>query len=200
MNEIVSEFRDSIDEELVRRKFSSLNDDEIPVWMGSPTVLSYSPRYLLAVIIFSVHFIFYRVAVTIFAEGKEGFFYTFLRIIDQLFDFIKIEIGGNQSTYNAWGHSAGAQFLHRFIFYLPDSKLNIAVCSNAGWYTVPESAVAFPYGLLESQLSNVNLISAFSKKLYVHLGDADTDPNSSSLRHNDIVDEQQGLNLSLIHI
>ena len=90
MNEIVSEFRDSIDEELVRRKFSSLNDDEIPVWMGSPTVLSYSPRYLLAVIIFSVHFIFYRVAVTIFAEGKEGFFYTFLRIIDQLFDLIDV--------------------------------------------------------------------------------------------------------------
>ena len=115
-------------------------------------------------------------------------------IIDQLFEFIKVEIGGNQATYNAWGHSAGAQFLHRFVFYLPDSKLNIAVCSNAGWYTVPESDIVFPYGLLESQLSNVNLISAFSKKLYVHLGDADTDPNSSSLRHNDIVDEQQGLN------
>ena len=115
-------------------------------------------------------------------------------IIDQLFDFIKSEIGGNQTTYNAWGHSAGAQFLHRFVFYLPNSKLNIAVCSNAGWYTVPESGVVFPYGLLESQLSNSNLISAFSKKLYVHLGDADTDPNSSSLRHNDIVDEQQGLN------
>ena len=115
-------------------------------------------------------------------------------IIDQLFDFIKSEIEGNQTTYNAWGHSAGAQFLHRFVFYLPNSKLNIAVCSNAGWYTVPESGVVFPYGLLESQLSNSNLISAFSKKLYVHLGDADTDPNSSSLRHNDIVDEQQGLN------
>ena len=106
-------------------------------------------------------------------------------IIDQLFEFIKVEIGGNQATYNAWGHSAGAQFLHRFVFYLPDSKLNIAVCSNAGWYTVPESDIVFPYGLLESQLSNVNLISAFSKKLYVHLGDADTDPNSSSLRHNE---------------
>ena len=115
-------------------------------------------------------------------------------IIDQLFDFIKNEIEGNQATYNAWGHSAGAQFLHRFVFYLPESKLNIAVCSNAGWYTVPESAIVFPYGLIESQLSNSNLITAFSKKLYVHLGDADTDPNSSSLRHNEIVDEQQGLN------
>ena len=108
------------------------------------------------------------------------------------YDFIKGEIGGNQSTYNAWGHSAGAQFLHRFVFYLPESKLNIAVCSNAGWYTVPESDIVFPYGLSESQLSNSNLISAFSKKLYIHLGNADTDPNSSALRHNDIVDQQQG--------
>ncbi len=114
-------------------------------------------------------------------------------IIDPLFDFIKSEIGGNQATYNAWGHSAGAQFLHRFVFYLPESKLKIAVCSNAGWYTVPESDIVFPYGLIESQLSNSNLIKAFSKKLYVHLGDADTNQNSSSLRHNYIVDEQQGL-------
>ena len=115
-------------------------------------------------------------------------------IIDQLFDFIKNEIGSNQMTYNAWGHSAGAQFLHRFVLYLPESKLKIAVCSNAGWYTVPESNVVFPYGLLGSQLSNTSLVSAFSKTLYIHLGDSDTDPNSSSLRHNKIVDEQQGLN------
>ena len=45
-----------------------------------------------------------------------------------------------------------------------------------------------------SELYIFKASSAFSKKLYVHLGDADTDPNSSSLRHNDIVDEQQGLN------
>jgi len=115
-------------------------------------------------------------------------------IIDQLFEFIKNEVNGNQETYNAWGHSAGAQFLHRFIFYLPNSKLNIAVCSNAGWYTVPEIGIPFPYGLNGSQLENSNLIDAFSKKLYIHLGEEDNDPNSSSLRHNDIVDDQQGLN------
>ncbi len=115
-------------------------------------------------------------------------------IIDQLFDFIKSETSSNETSYNAWGHSAGAQFLHRFVLYMPESKLKTAVCSNAGWYTVPESGVVFPYGLLESQLSNSKLISAFSKTLYVHLGDLDTNPNSSSLRHNIIVDEQQGLN------
>ena len=31
-------------------------------------------------------------------------------IIDQLFDFIKNEVGSNQTTYNAWGHSAELNF------------------------------------------------------------------------------------------
>tara|TARA_B100001057_G_scaffold410901_1_gene426241 strand:+ start:12266 stop:13234 length:969 start_codon:yes stop_codon:yes gene_type:complete len=115
-------------------------------------------------------------------------------IIDQLFEFIKSEVDGNQESYNAWGHSAGAQFLHRFILYLPNSKLNTAVCSNAGWYTVPETGVSFPYGLNGSRLESVNLRDAFSKKVYIHLGEEDNNPNSSSLRHNDVVDNQQGRN------
>jgi hypothetical protein len=115
-------------------------------------------------------------------------------IIDPLFDYIKSDISGVQEKYNAWGHSGGAQFLHRFVEYLPNSKLDFAVCSNAGWYTVPEFSVNFPYGLQESQLSNPTLVDAFSKKLIIHLGLDDTDPDSAGLRHNTIVDNQQGLN------
>ena len=41
---------------------------------------------------------------------------------------------------------------------------------------------------------NINTLnSAFSKKLYIHLAENDNDPNASSLRHNEIVDNQQGL-------
>ena len=90
MNQLVSEPIDLIDEELARKKFSLSDIDEIPMWMGSPTFLSYSPKYILAAIVFFIHFIFYRAAVTLYAEGKEGIGYTFLRIIDQLFDLIDI--------------------------------------------------------------------------------------------------------------
>ena len=86
MNELVSESRDLIDEDLARKKFSLVDANETPIWMGSPTFLSYLPRYVLAAIIFAIHFIFYRVADTVYAEGKDGLGYTFLRIIDQLFD------------------------------------------------------------------------------------------------------------------
>ena len=114
-------------------------------------------------------------------------------IIDPLFEYIKADISGSQQVYNAWGHSGGAQFLHRFVEYLPNSKLDIAICSNSGWYTVPEYGINFPYGLNEGQLSNATLTDAFSKKLIIHLGLDDTDPNSPGLRHNTVVDNQQGL-------
>ena len=90
MNEIISDSIDSINEDLVRKKFSLVGVDETPIWTGSPTFLSYYPRYFLAAIIFLTHLIFYRVAVTVYAEGKEGIFYTLLRIIDQLFDLIDV--------------------------------------------------------------------------------------------------------------
>ncbi|ULC59564.1 T9SS type A sorting domain-containing protein [Flaviramulus sp. BrNp1-15] len=114
--------------------------------------------------------------------------------IDSLFEYIKADISGTQETYKAWGHSGGAQFLHRFVMYMPNSKLEIAVCSNAGWYTVPENTVNFPYGIKNGQLSNTTLPDAFAKKLIIHLGQDDTNQNSAGLRHNSIVDNQQGLN------
>jgi len=114
-------------------------------------------------------------------------------MIDPLFESIKSKFSGMQLTYDAWGHSAGAQFLQRFIFYLPNSKMNTAICSNAGWYTVPDVLVNFPYGIKNSLLSTSSLAIPFSKKLIVHLGLNDTNPNSSGLRHNTTVDNQQGL-------
>ena len=114
-------------------------------------------------------------------------------VIEPLFEQIKQAVSGSQEGYSAWGHSAGAQFLSRFVLYMPNSKLNVAVCSNAGWYTVPETTIDFPYGIKNGQLSENTLISAFSKKIVVHLGLNDTNPNDAGLRHNTIVDNQQGL-------
>jgi hypothetical protein len=112
--------------------------------------------------------------------------------LDPLFDYVKAGVSGTQEKYSAWGHSGGAQFLHRFVTYLPNSNLDIAVCSNAGWYTVPETGVRFPYGIGNGQLPMADLTAAFSRKLIVHLGQNDDNPNSG-LRRNTIVDVQQGI-------
>ena len=115
-------------------------------------------------------------------------------VIEPLFDAILNDISSTQTSYKAWGHSGGSQFLHRFLFFKPDSRLEVAVCSNAGWYTVPEAGVSFPYGIDNSELPGSNIIHAFATKLIVHLGESDTNQNSSGLRHNTVVDNQQGLN------
>ena len=67
--------------------------------------------------------------------------------LDPLFDYVKVAASNTRDRYCAWGHSGGAQFLHRFVTYLTNSNLDIAVCSNAGWYTVPETGFNFPYGI-----------------------------------------------------
>jgi len=46
-----------------------------------------------------------------------------------------------------WGHSAGAQFVHRFLLFKPRVKVRAAVVAGAGWYTVLDAATQFPYGL-----------------------------------------------------
>jgi hypothetical protein len=116
-------------------------------------------------------------------------------VLDPLFEYVKSDFSGTQVAYSAWGHSAGAQFLHRLFMYLPNTKINVAICSNAGWYTVPENTVSYPYGLLHGQLLDSDLIHAFSNKLIVHLGEEDTIPSSApgGPRDNPTVNDQQGL-------
>ncbi|WP_299520961.1 T9SS type A sorting domain-containing protein [Winogradskyella sp.] len=116
-------------------------------------------------------------------------------ILDPLFEYIKTDISGTQLSYSAWGHSAGAQFLHRLFMYLPNSNINVAVCSNAGWYTVPEESVNYPYGILNSQLPQSDLISSFSNNIIIHLGQDDTVPSTDpgGPRDNTVLNNQQGL-------
>ena len=49
-----------------------------------------------------------------------------------------------------FGHSAGAQFVHRFVMFAPGPNLRTAISANAGWYTTLEENVAFPYGLKDA--------------------------------------------------
>lgn len=102
-------------------------------------------------------------------------------IIDPLFNFVKTDIGNNSLKYEMFGHSAGAQFVHRFITFTSSNSANRAVSSNAGWYTVPDPSVDFPYGLNDSPVGLAELPEIFSRKLIVHLGQNDTDSNDPIL-------------------
>jgi poly(3-hydroxybutyrate) depolymerase len=64
--------------------------------------------------------------------------------IERIFDHI-LSIGHLETKeYHLYGHSAGAQFVHRFILFTPRARVTSAVAANAGWYTMPDFTVPFP--------------------------------------------------------
>ncbi|MEE1898772.1 hypothetical protein V1389_10520 [Flavobacterium rakeshii] len=111
-------------------------------------------------------------------------------IIEPLFSYIKSVTPTSVSTYNMYGHSAGAQFLQKFILLDSATHLNKALASGAGWYTDIDTSIEFPYGLAESPLADINPSNYFAKKVLIQVGENDTDPNSPGLRHNSTVDLQ----------
>lgn len=111
-------------------------------------------------------------------------------MVENIFDNIKADLGGSQANYDMFGHSAGAQFVHRYVTFKPNARINRAVSANAGWYTVPDFTVAYPYGLKNSPATSASLAYSFSKSLIVLLGTADTDPNDANLNHSALTDAQ----------
>lgn len=103
-------------------------------------------------------------------------------LIEPVFDLIKSELNYNYNYYDVFGHSGGGQFVHRFIEFIPNSRVNRAVAANSGWYTMPDTTVTFPYGLNGTELSQLDIQNAFNKSLQIHLGINDNNPNDPSLR------------------
>lgn len=102
--------------------------------------------------------------------------------IEPLFDDARERFGTRVGRYTIYGHSAGAQFVHRYVMFTPEARIDQAIAANAGWYTMPELATGFPYGLGEAPVDEGGLIAALGKRVTVMLGTADTDTNDPNLR------------------
>ena len=102
--------------------------------------------------------------------------------IEAVFEEVRRRFGMTAQGYAIYGHSAGAQFLHRFLYHVPDARVTGAVAANAGWYTMPVFDAAYPYGLRGSVVGSGDLAAALQRPLTVLLGEADEDPQHPSLR------------------
>ena len=114
-------------------------------------------------------------------------------MIEPLFDYIKNQTKSNQLTYNMFGHSAGGQFVHRFVMLKPSARIKKAVAANSGWFTVADGVANFPYGILNCPIQSTNPALYFSKNLIISVGGLDNSATDASLRHNTQSD-LQGLN------
>lgn len=113
-------------------------------------------------------------------------------VIDRAFAAVKRQAGATRDHYALFGHSAGAQFVHRYLLFADETRANPIIVANSGWYTLPTTAVDFPYGLGRTGVGEDAIRRALTRPVTVLLGDQDTDPNYPNLRRNAEAD-QQGL-------
>ena len=112
-------------------------------------------------------------------------------LIEQMFDFAKKEFKVNVKKYDLFGHSAGGQFVHRFMLFMPKSRVRIAIAANPGFYTLPDLNETFPYGLKNSPhpISQKDLMNWTNRKLILMRGTADLQ-RTESLRQTPEADAQ----------
>jgi predicted esterase len=112
--------------------------------------------------------------------------------IEPAFDDARVRLGLTRQRYHLYGHSAGSQFAHRFLLFVPGARASRVVLANAGWYTLPTPDEAWPYGLgldngegygAEDAVVPASHVTGFlGRDVVVLLGDQDTDPQGSGLR------------------
>ncbi|MEG1586988.1 MAG: hypothetical protein RR346_08940, partial [Bacteroidales bacterium] len=85
-------------------------------------------------------------------------------LIDPVFEYIKKSLDGTQQQYDIWGHSAGAQFVERFMLFKSGTKVNRALAANPGWYTLPDLNKNYPYGLAGTSFADSSIQKVFFSK------------------------------------
>jgi poly(3-hydroxybutyrate) depolymerase len=79
---------------------------------------------------------------TLLPEGRWAY-----TAVEELVAEVRARLGLAEDTYALWGHSAGAQFVHRFLLFRPRARVHVAFVTGCGWFTLPDLAAPFPYGL-----------------------------------------------------
>ncbi len=102
--------------------------------------------------------------------------------------------GGDASQIRLFGHSGGAQFAHRYLMAYPHRVVS-AVVVAAGWYTLPDPALKFPFGIQSNRrLPGVLFDSEAYLGVPVTVLVGALDTQSFRLRSDDRVTSQQGAN------
>lgn len=102
--------------------------------------------------------------------------------LDPAFETIRQHYALEQDRFSLFGHSAGAQYVHRYVLFQPASRVGRAVAANAGWYTLPSSDHVWPYGLREAPAAALPDADLVQRDVVLLLGELDNDPEAEYLR------------------
>lgn len=98
--------------------------------------------------------------------------------ISALVTHLQLQTEYSGSKFILFGHSAGAQFVHRMALLSDEDRISLYIAANAGTYTFLNQKWSYPYGIKGLPL---DLTSTPSNELIILAGDADNDPNHKYL-------------------
>lgn len=94
---------------------------------------------------------------------------------DRIFGLLVKATGSAVTQYDMFGHSAGAQILHRLALFHATSKARRLLAANAGLYTLPSLDEPQLSGLAGTGITSRELTAALGAQLHVLLGELDND-------------------------
>lgn len=96
--------------------------------------------------------------------------------LEPLFDVARNDLKLSAKQYSLYGHSSGAGFVHRYLYYKPKARLDRVVAANGAWYLLPRADIDYPYGLEGSRINKQMLQTAFRRNFTVMFGQNDLGP------------------------
>ena len=112
--------------------------------------------------------------------------------LDRAVDATLSAMDAGAAPFRLYGHSAGAQFVHRYLLLTGAPRAERIIIANSGWYSWPRFDVPFPHGLGDSAATEVRLRAALTRPVTILLAEQDTDPQHPQLRR-DATTDVQGL-------
>ena len=103
-------------------------------------------------------------------------------ILDRIFETIRASFGSRRTRFSLFGHSAGGQFVHRYVALTGAPSVDLAIAANCGWYMAPDLTLPYPAGLGGLAAREESQIDYVQQPLVLLLGDADTDEQDPGLR------------------
>lgn len=113
-------------------------------------------------------------------------------VANRIIDDLKNRTGSSKSKIIFFGHSAGGQFLHRYLFFADKIKADKIIAANAGLYFMPDENTNFPHGMKNTSVTDRELKRAYSQDVIIMLGENDVNRDSKYFPKS-AKDDKQGL-------
>jgi len=102
-------------------------------------------------------------------------------ILGRLFEYVRHATFSQRSQFTLFGHSAGAQFAHRFLALTRRGLADPVICANAGWYMLPDNGVEYPAGAAGTGFGDDDLRRYLASRMIILLGEADINETEEGL-------------------